>query len=96
MCSTPDCPVKHEDCLMMYSDCPVLCVNGLNWSFRVYAGCRDSGADFGNLVRKIGSTAAVSDGVRLGGCDCLAYVSSHKGVGIGHAYLQSMNGTCFP
>jgi hypothetical protein len=37
---------------MMYSDCPMLCADGLNWLFRFCAGCGGLGADFGNSIWK--------------------------------------------
>jgi hypothetical protein len=45
----------------MYSDGPVLCADGPNWSVRVCERCDGFDADFGNLVWKIGSVAAGSN-----------------------------------
>jgi hypothetical protein len=55
----PDRPV-------IYSDCPMLCADGPNYSFRVCVGRGSSGADLGNSVLKTGPTVIGPNG----SCSC--------------------------
>jgi hypothetical protein len=59
-----DRPVKYTNRLVMYSDCPTLCANDPNCSFRVCEGRGGSDKDLGNLVLKMGPAIVGLDGPR--------------------------------
>jgi hypothetical protein len=72
----------------------MLSADGLNWLFRVCAGCGGLGVDFGNSIWKKGMAAASLDGLVMrrstglppicaGGCGCLGCVYRHPVNGLG-------------
>jgi hypothetical protein len=62
--SVPDHPVKYADRPTLYSDCLMPYADGPNGLSRFCTACGGLGAGLGNLLLKMGSTAAGLDGPR--------------------------------